>query len=202
MPYRGSFILIGISHGCHILNPSFTRNTLIRTMIIVIVKCCLPFSLTEKTDTINAASEISNPNTENAPGTKLGARANDANAMASRPAAILILTSLPLALAADGRAANRIPCCTRCWALCDTDHQRSRVQVWFLSRWRACHEARKPMPAAARSKPLRSNPLIILISARRLARSKAGEAQRQPEKQAGTGPTLRADDSFMMSTSL
>lgn len=62
-------------------------------MIIVIVKYFLPFSVTEKTDTINAASEISNPNTEKVPGTRLGARANNANAIASQPAAMLILTT-------------------------------------------------------------------------------------------------------------
>ncbi|MDP2779959.1 hypothetical protein [Devosia sp.] len=90
MPYKVSFILIGISNGSHILNPSFTRNTLTKTMAIVIVKYFFPFFLTEKTDTINATSEISNPNTEKTPGTMLGARANNANAIASQPATMLI----------------------------------------------------------------------------------------------------------------
>ena len=63
-------------------------------MIIVVVKYFLPFFLTEKTDTINATSEISNPNTEKAPGTKLGARPNNANAIASHPATMLISTPL------------------------------------------------------------------------------------------------------------
>lgn len=62
-------------------------------MIIVMVKYFLPFSFTEKTDTINATSEISNPNIEKAPGTKLGARANNANKIAVQPATMLISTT-------------------------------------------------------------------------------------------------------------
>jgi len=69
-------------------------------MITVIVKYFLPFSLTEKTDTINAVSEISNPSTEKAPGTTLSARANNANAIASQPVTMLI--------SAPNRAGERI----------------------------------------------------------------------------------------------
>ena len=72
-------------------------------MVIVIVKYFFPFSLTEKTDTINATSEISKPNTEKAPGTKLGARANNANAIASQPATMLISMTVTYCRQAAGR---------------------------------------------------------------------------------------------------
>ena len=82
-------------------------------MAIVIVKYFFPFFLTEKTDTINATSEISNPNTEKAPGTVLGARANNANAIASQPATMLISTTLTIELCSAATAAAEIVHCYR-----------------------------------------------------------------------------------------
>ena len=76
-------------------------------MVIVIVKYFFPFSLTEKTDTINATSEISNPNTEKAPGTKLGARENNANAIPSQPATMLISITVTYCRQAAGRHHHR-----------------------------------------------------------------------------------------------
>jgi len=84
-PYNVSLRFNGKSSGYQIRNPSFTNNIPTTTINNVNLKYLISDFLTENTEITNAVSEINTPNSENAPGTTLGAKEKTAKTIAIHP---------------------------------------------------------------------------------------------------------------------